>query len=911
MAKYTAHVISNTHWDREWRYPFQTYRMDLVQLMDDLLAVLDKRPDYKSFLLDSQTIILEDYLEIRPEKAADIRRQAEAGRIKIGPWYTLPDEWGCPGEAIVRNLVMGHRTGKPHGPIMKSGYTPFSNGQISQLPQILREFGIDSCFFYRGISRADAKSEFKWQGADGSWIYGFRFGIYARYNYYYLVYRPCLLNRQITDREYKWTNDDLPYHVASDASQDRQYGWLDLRLAVRPENLKKALADCLKHTAQDATTSQLLYMMGHDHSFPHEMEVELIKALQEAADPAEQEVIFSTLDDYLERFRKEEKGLEVLKGEMRHVLKDGLWTTLMANILSCRLYLKQRNAKVNADVIHIAEPLAACAWLAGAEYPTRLLELAWKDILRNQAHDAIGGCSVDAVHNEMMTRWDAVEQIAEGVSRRAMSHLLARIDGSAITGRDMQLTVFNTLPFEGDEMAEFNIDLPDGKPGEPFALETLDGRPVAIQILGEEDYTPTIESPFELSLTFNVRRFRTLCDLRGLPAMGHDVYRIRRGVPAAAAGTAIATSDTVLENAHLRVEVAPDGTIALTDKRTGRVMRDLLTLEDTAEFGDPWNRVQPAGDTPILSRGRRAVIRRVHTGPLAGVIAIDYTLPVPRGREGDQRSAVLVDIPVSIRLTLRRDATAVDVALSIDNIARDHRLRVLFPSGIAAATHSTADGQYDVLQRAIKLPDATGWKEKPFATHPMWSFVDVSDGQHGLGIVADGLIEQEVKDDADRTIAITLLRGFGKFVYGRPTPGSQCLGPRAYRFQIVPHTGDWRAAGLLRRGQRHLVPVQAIQSAATRGTGPARQSFLRLDGADTDFGAIKLGEDNRRLIVRVWNSADEERELAVTLGPVVRAAERVTMEELPVAPLSPTDGGHRVAVRAEAKKIVTIALTVK
>lgn len=133
MPKHTAHVISNTHWDREWRYPFQTYRLDLVRLMDKLLDVLEKREDYVSFLLDSQTVILEDYLEIRPEKRDAIRRQAEAGRIKIGPWYTLPDEWGCPGEAIVRNLVLGHRTAREYGPVMKVGYTPFSNGQISQI----------------------------------------------------------------------------------------------------------------------------------------------------------------------------------------------------------------------------------------------------------------------------------------------------------------------------------------------------------------------------------------------------------------------------------------------------------------------------------------------------------------------------------------------------------------------------------------------------------------------------------------------------------------------------------------------------------------------------------------------------------------------------------------------------------
>jgi len=910
MPKYTAHVISNTHWDREWRYPFQTYRMDLVDLMDDLFEVLDKRPDYTSFLLDSQTIVLEDYLEIRPEKIDDIRRHAETGRIKIGPWYTLPDEWGCPGEAIVRNLVMGHRTCAEYGPVMKSGYTPFSNGQISQLPQISREFGIDSCFFYRGISRADAKSEFKWKGADGSWIYGFRFGIYARYNYYYLVYRPGLLNRQITERDYTWANEEVPFHVANDVAQDRQYGYMDLQLSVQPQNLKQSLTDCLKHTAQDATTSQLLYMMGHDHSFPHEAEADLVAALQAAADPDEQEVVFSNLDDYLARFREEEKDLEVLNGEMRNVLKDGLWTTLMANILSCRLYLKQRNAKVNADIIQIAEPLAACAWMAGAEYPTRFLELAWKDILKNQAHDAIGGCSVDAVHNEMMTRWDAVEQIAEGIARRSMVHLAGRIDGSAITGTDMQLTVFNTLPYDQDAMAELIVDLPHANENEQFRITTLDGEEVATQVLGVEEYVPTIESPVELSMTFNVRRHRVLCDLRGLPAMGHNVFVIKRDAAPSIKGEAIGRSDTEMENAHLKVKVAANGTVDLTDKRTGRVFNNLLLIEDTAEFGDPWNRVVPEGAKPILSKECKATATLESNGSLSATIRVEYALSVPKAKDGDQRSKQLVDIPVTLWITLRRDSDALDVRMELENIARDHRMRVLFPSGISEATHSTADGQYDVLERPIKLPDATGWREKPFATHPMWSFVDVTNGKEGLGVVADGLIEYEVVDNAERTIAITLLRGFGKFVFGRPTPGSQCLGTRSYRFQVCPHRGTWRDAGLLRRGQRHLVSVQALQSAPTKGSGAARRSFLRIEGDAAEFGAVKLGEDGKRLVVRMWNTSDSDSTLGVELEGGAASAERVTMEEKPVEPLT-LEGGKSARIVAGGKKIVTFAVDPK
>ena len=133
---YEFHVISNTHWDREWRYPSQETRTHLVELMDWLLKLLEKYPDYKHYHLDSQTIPLEDYLEIRPEKKELLQKHISGGRILVGPWYTLPEMNTVSGEAIIRNLMRGHKIGSEFGRVMKIGYTPTSYGQISQIAQI-------------------------------------------------------------------------------------------------------------------------------------------------------------------------------------------------------------------------------------------------------------------------------------------------------------------------------------------------------------------------------------------------------------------------------------------------------------------------------------------------------------------------------------------------------------------------------------------------------------------------------------------------------------------------------------------------------------------------------------------------------------------------------------------------------
>ncbi|HIC93318.1 MAG TPA: hypothetical protein EYP09_03600, partial [Anaerolineae bacterium] len=159
-------VVPHTHWDREWYLPFERYRYRLVKLVDELLEILRKDEEYAHFLLDGQVVIAEDYLEIRPENEERLRQEVAKGRIGIGPWYTMPDEFLAGGEAIVRNLLMGHRLGRELGGVMKIGYLPDPFGHIAQMPQILRGFGIHAAFLARGVD--PPQTEFHWEAPDGS-----------------------------------------------------------------------------------------------------------------------------------------------------------------------------------------------------------------------------------------------------------------------------------------------------------------------------------------------------------------------------------------------------------------------------------------------------------------------------------------------------------------------------------------------------------------------------------------------------------------------------------------------------------------------------------------------------------------------------------------------------------------------
>jgi mannosylglycerate hydrolase len=162
----TLHLVSHTHWDREWYLTFQQFRLKLVQILDSLLDLLESDPDYKHFMLDGQTIVLEDYLEMRPERVSQIRQHVKSGRLLIGPWYVLPDEFLVSPEAILRNLLEGRRTARDYGGGMPVGYIPDPFGHIGQMPQILCGFGLDSACLQRGL--ADEPLECWWQAPDGS-----------------------------------------------------------------------------------------------------------------------------------------------------------------------------------------------------------------------------------------------------------------------------------------------------------------------------------------------------------------------------------------------------------------------------------------------------------------------------------------------------------------------------------------------------------------------------------------------------------------------------------------------------------------------------------------------------------------------------------------------------------------------
>ena len=166
MKRRRAILITHTHWDREWYLSVEQYRFRLVRLFDGLLEILKNEPEYHSFWLDGQTVPVDDYFAVRPEKQTEVEAILRSGRLLIGPWFVQADEFVPAGESCIRNLMLGIERMREFGQNNLIGYLADNFGHPSQMPQILRGFGIDNAVFWRGYRVEDlTAAEQRWVGA--------------------------------------------------------------------------------------------------------------------------------------------------------------------------------------------------------------------------------------------------------------------------------------------------------------------------------------------------------------------------------------------------------------------------------------------------------------------------------------------------------------------------------------------------------------------------------------------------------------------------------------------------------------------------------------------------------------------------------------------------------------------------
>jgi len=641
-----GYIISHTHWDREWYRPFQVFRAKLVDVLDEVLDALESDPRYRFFHLDGQTIVIDDYLDIRPEAAERLRALMEAGRLIAGPWFVAPDETLPSGEALVRNLLRGTRSARSWGgEPLPVGYELDMFGHISQFPQICRGFGIESAMLFRGVNDEGNPAEMIWEGTDGTRL---------------------LLLRLPNDVAYS----DFFYYVRHPARG-------------KPFDIDEALGrlkELVEFERDRSTTAELLFMDGVDH-------IEILPELPDLIDAWNArpelrelcEMSHASLPEYLGRIHEavDRDRLPVLRGEIREPNRSGTLSNLFYGIHSSHPRVKRWNDECESLLTLAAEPWSVAASLAGAPYPAGLLRRAWQYLLENHPHDSICGCSVDQVHKDMEYRFDQCRLIGQEVLQRAVGSLAKAVDTAWIGEGSTGLVLLNASGAGCDEVCEVEIAWPHPRPPH-FRLYSGAGVELPYQIIRE---TPAIPG---MAVNHREIPHPTLTDrLRmavpvSLPSVGLTALAVRpQPRPVSHLGS-LSPAPGVLDNGLIRIEVGLGGALILTDLRTDQVYANLLTLEDTGDVGDGWTYRAPLEDEAATTVASGCTVTLETDGPLQATLRIDYTgflVPRSAARGGRGRSDERIALPVTTRITLRRDQAFAACRIDVDNVARDHRLR--------------------------------------------------------------------------------------------------------------------------------------------------------------------------------------------------------------------------------------------
>lgn len=918
---YTIHVVSHTHWDREWRYPFQEFRMLLVDMFDRLIELLDTNPDYKYFLLDSQTIPLEDYLAIKPEKEPDLRRLIKAGRIQIGPWYCLPDTPEISGESIVRNLLMGMLITEAWEGKKWSGYSPFSFGQSSQMPQIYQGFGLDHIFFYRGNNNRVTKHEFIWEAPDGSRVMGMRsVNPYGRANWYVHVYRPVALNKWPFEWDYHWSEDQLPFHPCDEEFQGFDYWLLEGKHLehLYLENLPRALEEIKSHAVKDATCDQLLYLDGMDQVNPYPRTPEII-AHANALNTGDI-YVHSSFYDYVQAVKARAPELEVKRGEFRYTMVDGLWQNLFPGMLSARMYLKQQNRQSENKLQKNADTWCALAEQLGMEFPSGMMKLAWKYLLANQSHDSIAGCSIDLVHEDVEYRHRQVRHLADNMSRRAMAHIVKNIDNRHLSSDAICLIAFNPTQFVRNEVVTAVIDLPEESAAHWFRVEDPHGRELSAQFFRSYPFGPIVKNPYEFPIPYKARRVHCAIALSDVPSLGYKTFIIKpQSGPKINYGT-MSPKANVLENEYLRAEILPDGRIDLLNKQNGREYQGLHYFEDRSEVGDHATHRPADEDEIITSIGAATTVAKRYDGPLLGQYQVETMLMVPIDalKDRSRRNPNKVPVKITSFITLKKGARCLEIRTEFNNTIRDHKLRVMFPSGYRHVDRSYSETHFDVTERDIHLPDTSTWKEPMLPYYPQYMFCGIEDGTSGLAILNIGLPEYAVHEDEDRTIGLTLLRTYRFPIIGADPEDvatdetqimCQCLRPFVFDYAIYPYQGNWNTGQVYREALNFNLRLHLNQTGRSHGPLPNTMAFVQIEPEQLVLSAIKKSDRGKGLIVRVFNPTEETVVGTIRFWKPIASAKFVNLNEQYLSPAA--FHADKISIHVTKNKIVTLEVVLR
>lgn len=676
----------HSHWDREWYREFEEFRLRLIEVFDEVINALETG-ELPCFYFDGQTAALEDYLEIRPEKLDKIKELVKSKKLRIGPFYCSADSFLVSGESLYRNLEIGIKKSKELGETEFLGYLSDTFGHSQCVPSILKAFDIDKACLWRGLG--DLPADLKWD----------------KINVTYLIqgYFQDFLNTS-------WS------------------------IEKKAEALKKYL-DKIALKSED----NILLPIGADHLGIAKNIPEQLKNLN----LKDYKFDIATPFEYFEKIkdRKEVEG-EFLNNKLNFILPG---------VYSSRIYVKQANAQSQWLLTRIAEPLQAiCHYYYGTKDKQSEIDYAYKTLIKNHAHDSIYGCSTDKVADEVMSRFEKVNTVANGVIKRTIRDL---------SEDNAPLAIINLSNYKYNGKIKIQTE------------QTLPKWMNAVRIGSTQGFTDKkLYNIQDIPITEDITNINEyLIDVVNLPAF--SLTQIKK--ENICQTNQLKTSSNSIENANIKLEIKNDNIIA-TDKKTGEIYQNFITITDRKDNGDSYNFGAVKGD-----KGIKAVLKKFKV------------------KEKNKQCAILTlkfDL-LTIDTILYNQSEYIEFNAKWNNKRKNHILQINFNlkekitktlnEDLFGTVERKFDADYDIYK---EVPVPRGVELKP-NTSPMQRFMQTQN----FALFTKGNSEYEINKNA---VSLTLLRATGIIsnphnpTRGTPagppleTPKLQCLGENKANFAI-------------------------------------------------------------------------------------------------------------------------------
>lgn len=755
MKKITAHIISHSHWDREWYLGYEHQHMMLIDLIDDVLEKIETDKDFKSFHLDGQTLLLEDYLQLRPYNYDKLVNAVKSGKLKVGPWYILQDAFLTSSEANVRNMQIGQKIAKQFGGVTKVGYFPDTFGIYSQAAQILKLSNVDNMFFGRGVKPTGFANEVS---DDFTSNYAEMF--------------------------IKAPNDDSVLGILF-------ANWYcnGMEIPTDTKLAKEYWENQLPRAQKYASTSQLLFMNGCDHQ---PLQKDVTKAIAVANELFEDvEFIHSTLEEYLEAVKKElkEENISTISGELRSQNTKGHGT--LVNTLSSRVDQKIANFECQNLLEKVIEPLYV---LTDVRYPEDKIEYAWKKLMQNHPHDSICGCSIDSVHKSMDARFIDVKELGTYLIREVRDSLVP----DKRQNQKRQIVLINTLPIEKrfhnvqitwDKKYFSEVE----KPVE--AKSYIDNVKINnVKLSDGELFIEGIRTTFDFDLPKD--RFRqpyyakTISAIVDLPLKAFETRVIeilestddcKQSIPN--------PSSSKISNSYYEIEVGKDG-ITINNQACHIKLIDEGDVGNEYMFGETVDNDYNVKHFEVTSNVKNDIYsevtcKYVYSLPSSAEEFYDKRLSLDKHyRMQVRRGTEFVDTDAVVKIRLYKDSKNIELNYSVDNKSKDHRMRLFFDYK-TNQDHIHVDSCFELLKRPIETSSV--WENK-YNDQPLQKFVHLQGENDSLVVATKGLHEYEYRDGLYITLfrSVSQLGDWGVF----ETPDAQCLKNMEFSFVLSLYNED-------------------------------------------------------------------------------------------------------------------------